>query len=282
MGESLERVLPPTVATGGGLPLVTSLYEIALFLLRVVTGFIVWQHGAQKLFGMFGGVQADVFTPAAIAGAAEFVGGIALAAGFITRPVALILAVDMAVLYVTQFLPEGFPPILIRAAEVTCLLFCVTLLLAFTGPGRASVDGAISAAGSSGRRGGLREHLPAALGVVRVLMGLLFFSYGLRKMFGLLEGEPEPFLSLQWFAGVIELFGGAAIVAGLFTGPVAFLCSGEMAFAYFINHNPRGFFPIQNGGERAALFSFFFLFLFAAGPGKWSVDGLRRPARKGG
>jgi putative oxidoreductase len=252
------------------------------FLLRVVTGFIVWQHGAQKLFGMLGGAQAAVGTASWMAGGLEFVGGVALAAGFLTRPVALVLAVDMAVLYVTQFLPEGgFPPIMIRQAEVACLLLTITALLAFTGPGRASIEGITQARTASAiSLGGLRDHLPAALGVVRVLIGLLFLSYGLRKMFGLLGEEPEPFLTLQWFAGVIELFGGIAIILGVFTRPVAFLCSGEMAFAYFINHNPRGFFPIQNGGERAALFCFFFLFLFAAGAGMWSLDRVLHPGRR--
>jgi putative oxidoreductase len=243
---------------------VATLYDIALVLLRVVTGFMVWQHGAQKLFGMLGGAAADPLTPAWVAGIVEFAGGIALAAGFLTRPVALAVAVDMAVIYVTQYLPLGFPPIMNRQGEVTCLIFCTTLLLALTGPGKASVD-------RSPRR------TPDALAVIRVLMGFMFFCYGLRKMFGLLGEEPEPFLSLQWYAGVIELFGGAAIMAGLFTRAVAFVCSGEMAFAYFINHNPRGFFPIQNGGERAALFCFYFLFLSAAGPGKWSLDA-RLPA----
>jgi putative oxidoreductase len=243
-------------------------YEIALFLLRVVTGFIVWQHGAQKLFGMLGGAAADPLTPAWVAGIIEFAGGIALAAGFLTRPVGLVVAADMAVIYVTQYLPLGFPPILNRQGEVTCLIFCAALLLVFTGAGKASVD-------RSPRRA------PDALGIIRVLMGFLFFCYGLRKMFGLLGEQSEPFLSLQWYAGVIELFGGAAIMAGLFTRSVAFLCSGEMAFAYFINHNPRGFFPIQNGGERAALFCFYFLFLSAAGPGKWSFDArLPRRARR--
>lgn len=234
-------------------------YEIALLLLRVVTGFMVWQHGAQKLFGLPAGAAADLLTPAWAAGLIEFAGGIALAAGFLTRPVAVIVAIDMAAIYVTEYLPLGFPPILNRQGEVTCLIFGTALLLALTGPGKASVDRST-------------RHSPDALGIVRVLMGFLFFCYGLRKMFGLLGEEAEPFLSLQWYAGVIELFGGAAIMAGLLTRPVAFVCSGEMAFAYFINHNPRGFFPIQNGGERAALFCFYFLFLSAAGPGKWSVD----------
>ena len=259
-------------------PRVTGFYALALFLLRVVTGFMVWQHGAQKLFGMLGGVQAVGFTPAAIGGAAEFFGGVALAAGFLTRPVAAILAVDMAIIYVTQYLPAAFPPILIRPAEVTCLLLCTTSLLVFSGPGAASVDALITRGRSREPLAGLQAHAPVALDVIRVLMGLMFFSYGLRKMFGLLEGEPEPFLSLQWYAGIIEFFGGAALIAGLFTRPIAFLCSGEMAFAYFINHNPRGFFPVQNGGERAALFCFFFLFLWTAGPGPWSLDRLRRSA----
>jgi putative oxidoreductase len=250
---------------------VTHVYETTLFLLRVVTGFIVWQHGAHRLFAPIAGAEPGALP---VLGVPEFVGGIALAVGFLTRPFALMLAADMAVLYATAYLPEAFPPILVRRAEVTCLLFGTTLLLAFTGPGRASIDATIGRSRASGLLGGLSDRMPEALGAVRILMGLLFFSYGLRKMFGLLQSEPEPFLSLQWYAGVIELFGGAALIAGLFTRPLAFLCSGEMAFAYFINHNPRGFFPIQNGGERAALFCFFFLFLFAAGPGKWCLDGL--------
>jgi len=262
-------------------------YDFSLTLLRVVTGFIAWQHGAQKLLGMFGGSSAAVLGMPWVTGSVEFAGGVAIAAGFLTRPFAAILAADMAVLYVTQFLPEGFPPIVNRQGEVACLLFNVSLLLAFTGPGRLSVDGIagvgapVRGQGSRGTLAGLRRYHPAALGVVRVLMGLLFLSYGLQKMFGLIGETREPFLTLQWFAGVIELFGGTAIILGLFTRPIAFVCSGQMAFAYFINHNPRGFFPILNGGERAALFCYFFLFLVAAGAGRWSMDGLLRRARGG-
>ena len=255
-------------------------YHIVLALLRIVTGFIVWQHGAQTLFGMLGGSAAPPLTLRWLAGGVEFCGGIAVAAGVLTRPFALAVAADMAVLYVTQFLPLGFPPIVNRQGEVACLLFNTNLLLAFTGPGRWSIDAASDSptarVGVRTRISDLSRHTPAVLGAVRIFMGLLFVSYGLRKMFGLLGGEAEIFLSLQWFAGIVELFGGLALIAGLLTRWTAFLCSGQMAFAYFINHNPRGFFPIENGGERAALFCYFFLFVWVAGAGRWSVDGLRR------
>ncbi len=238
-----------------------------------MSGFIIWQQGAQKLFGLLGGAAAVAFTPMWFAGGVEFVGGLALAAGVLTRPFAAVLAIDMAIRYLVMYLPDGLPPIVNRQGEVTCLLFGITLLLSFSGAGRFSVDGANPASGWRTLLAGLRPHTPSALGVSRILIGLLFLSYGMRKMFGY-WGEPEEFLSLQWYAGIIELGGGVLLTIGLLTRPVAFLCCGEMAFAYFINHNPRGFFPVQNGGDRAALFCFFFLFLVAAGAGRWSVDAL--------
>ena len=118
-----------------------SRYDLVLALLRVVTGFIVWQHGAQTFLGMLGGPAATAFTLRWFVGGAEFFGGLALATGFLTRPFALILAADMAVLYVTQFLPLGFPPIVNRQGEEACLLFATNTLLTFTGPGRWSVEG---------------------------------------------------------------------------------------------------------------------------------------------
>ncbi len=264
----------------------TSHYALALALLRVVTGFIVWQHGAQTFAGMLGGAAAATGTLQWFVGGAECFGGIAIGVGMFTRPVALFVAADMAVLYLTTYLPLGFPPIVTRPGEVACLLVNINLLLAFTGPGRWSVDGDSGAdRAADGWRTSLRglsRYMPTALGVIRVLMGLLLVSYGLRKMFGMLGADAEPLLSLQWYAGIVELVGGAGIVAGLFTKPTAFLCCGQMAFAYFINHNPRGFFPIQNGGERAALFCYFFLLLWTIGPGRWSLDGplhRRRSAR---
>ena len=79
--------------------------------------------------------------------------------------------------------------------------------------------------------------------------------------------------------GFLELVGGVLLILGLFTVPTAFLLSGQMAVAYFMAHVPRGFWPILNGGELGALYSFVFLYLFAAGPGPWSLDRLLRKKR---
>jgi putative oxidoreductase len=106
-----------------------------------------------------------------------------------------------------------------------------------------------------------------------------------QKLFGLLVDPskpwngPPPEFSQFWFAGVLETFGGLLIVIGLFTRPVAFILSGEMAVAYFQAHAPRAFWPVLNGGESAVLFCFIFLYLFAVGAGPVSVDALLRRRR---
>jgi putative oxidoreductase len=116
---------------------------------------------------------------------------------------------------------------------------------------------------------------PRLLSVLRIITAFLFMAHGAQKLFGLLGGSrggPPEFLSLSWFSGVLEVFGGALLLLGLFTRPVAFILSGMMAVAYFKVHAPREFWPIQNGGELAALYCFVFLYLSAAGGGPWSVD----------
>lgn len=118
--------------------------------------------------------------------------------------------------------------------------------------------------------------------LLRIVTGLLFMQHGVQKMFGLLidpsrgpwTGAP-PMFSQFWFAGVLEVFGGALIVLGLFTRPVAFVLAGEMAVAYFQAHFPRSFWPILNGGEPAVLFCFVWLFFAVAGPGPLSLDARR-------
>jgi putative oxidoreductase len=116
---------------------------------------------------------------------------------------------------------------------------------------------------------------PRLQSVLRIITAFLFMAHGAQKLFGLLGGSrggPPEFLSLSWFSGVLEVFGGALLLLGLFTRPVAFILSGMMAVAYFKVHAPREFWPIQNGGELAALYCFVFLYLSAAGGGPWSVD----------
>ena len=115
---------------------------------------------------------------------------------------------------------------------------------------------------------------PGALGLLRVVTGFMFMAHGMQKILGFPVGRATQtvLLSLSGVAGLMELIGGALILLGLFTRPVAFLLSGEMAFAYFMAHAPQGFWPLLNRGELAALYSFVFLFLAVAGGGAWSLD----------
>lgn len=119
--------------------------------------------------------------------------------------------------------------------------------------------------------------------LLRVVTGLMFFQYGALKILGWFGGMPPgiAMTPLIMLAGIMELVGGMAILLGLFTKPVAFLCSGEMAVAYFMGHFhlPGGFWPIQNHGEPAVLLCFIFLFFWGNGPGPWSLDGLIRRKR---
>jgi putative oxidoreductase len=118
------------------------------------------------------------------------------------------------------------------------------------------------------------SHLYALL---RIVAGFLFLQHGLQKLFGYPGTQPPVDVMTQaGLAGIIELIGGALISIGLFTSPVAFVASGEMAVAYFQMHAPRGFWPMMNGGELAALYCFLFLYFAAVGSGKWSVDSLRK------
>ena len=115
---------------------------------------------------------------------------------------------------------------------------------------------------------------PYAYALVRIVTGLLFIFHGLQK-FGSFGGQGVELMTRSGAAAVIEVVGGGLVMLGLFAGPAAFICSGEMAFAYFIAHAPQAFWPIQNRGELAVLFCFVFLFIAARGSGIWSIDWMR-------
>jgi putative oxidoreductase len=118
----------------------------------------------------------------------------------------------------------------------------------------------------------LRRFEPYAYAFLRIVAGLLFMFHGLQK-FGLVGGQMVPLMSKFGAAAVIETVGGALIMNGLQAAPDAFIASGEMAYAYFTAHQPRATWPIQNGGELAALYSFFVLYVATRGAGLLSVDG---------
>jgi putative oxidoreductase len=122
----------------------------------------------------------------------------------------------------------------------------------------------------------LDRFAPLALSVMRIVFALTFFAHGTQKILGFPASAMNPAaFSLSWIAGVLELVGGALLMVGLFTRPVAFVLSGQMAFAYFLAHAPKSFFPALNGGDAAILFCFGFLYLVFAGAGPLSLDALR-------
>jgi len=112
------------------------------------------------------------------------------------------------------------------------------------------------------------------LSILRIVVGLAFLDHGISKFFGIppFPGQMTPLLTV---AGGLEVVGGALILIGLFTRPVAFVLSGFCAVAYFMVHVPLGFFPLANGGEPAMLYCFIFLYFSAAGGGVWSADASR-------
>ncbi len=118
---------------------------------------------------------------------------------------------------------------------------------------------------------------PHLLSVLRIVAALIFLEHGTQKLFGFpaapANGYPELF-SLLWWQGIIELVGGALLLVGLFTRIVAFVLSGNMAFAYWMVHAPKDFYPALNGGDAAILYCFVFLYMAAAGGGPWSIDRL--------
>jgi putative oxidoreductase len=124
---------------------------------------------------------------------------------------------------------------------------------------------------------------PRVLSVVRIVAALIFLLHGTQKLFGFpappASGLP-PVMSIFWIGAIIELVGGLLLMGGLFTRPVAFILSGEMAVAYWMFHAPRNFYPTLNGGDAAILYCFIFLYFVFSGPGPWSIDAkLRRDGK---
>jgi putative oxidoreductase len=124
----------------------------------------------------------------------------------------------------------------------------------------------------------LTRYAPQALSILRIVAGLLILQFGMAKIIGfpavpMFQGV--KLFSLIGLAGTLELIGGFLLLIGLFTRPVAFILSGEMAAAYFIAHFSKSVIPLLNGGNEAVIYCFVFLYFVFAGPGPWSVDAVR-------
>src|SRR3978361_2110569 len=127
----------------------------------------------------------------------------------------------------------------------------------------------------------MAAYTPRALSLLRIVTGLLIIQHGMGKLLGfpvVPAYAKVQLISQSGAAGVLELIGGTLLILGLFTQPVAFILSGEMAFAYFIGHFPKGFHPLLNGGKLAALYCFTCLYLSTAGAGPWSLDASMKKA----
>lgn len=125
------------------------------------------------------------------------------------------------------------------------------------------------------------EWEPRVLSVLRMVSGFIFLLHGTQKHLGVpaTERVVEPF-GLSWTAGVIEIICGTLLLVGFQSRVAAFVSSGLMAFAYWLAHAPRDFYPTNNGGDASILYCFVFLYIVFAGPGPWSVDALLEKSRK--
>jgi len=122
----------------------------------------------------------------------------------------------------------------------------------------------------------LNRYAPHFLGVLRIVTALIFIAHGTQKLFGFPIMPPggalPPAFTLYWFAGALELVGGLLVLVGFQTRIVAFILSGQMAFAYWMGHAPKSIYPVANGGDAAILYCFVFLYLVFAGAGAFAID----------
>ncbi len=247
---------------------------------RIIFGFLVLRHGMEQVFGF---PEASTAARMSFGGVLELLalpGGLLIMLGLWTRQVSLVLAVMYAIFFFVGPLQAGrgvFPhrnggdPVLLNA-----FFF---LYLAAAGGGAWSLDRFVNPRREAAANA---TWAPYALGILRIGVGCLFLMHGLEKYFAVGGGriDRDP-LTIRGLAGLLETVGGPLIILGLFTRPTAFILSGEMAVAYFRSWAPRGFWQSFSGPgmEASILFCYLFLFLCAAGPGAWSLDGLWRRRR---
>ena len=253
-----------------------------LSLARIIFGFLLFRHGMEQVIGFPPAwVPSESTSFYGVIKLLAFPGGILIMLGLLLRPVCLVLsAMYLAYWFVgplSSYLTEGARLFGARGPSDPVLLNGLFFLyLALAGGGAWSLD---RLRDSKGEAVWESPWAPYALAVLRIVAGFLFIFHGIDKVTGRV---PLDLTSLRALAAALEFVGGPLLMAGLFTRPVAFILSGEMAFAYFLNHWPERFWGsfVEPNQEAAILNSFLFLFLWGAGPGAWSLDGMRRPAAR--
>jgi len=252
-----------------------------LSLARIIFGFLLFRHGMEQVLGFPPAwVPSEPSSFYGIIKLLAFPGGILIMLGLFLRPVCLVLSVLYLVFWfagpLSAHLAEGRQLFGARGPSDPVLLNGLFFLyLALAGGGAWSLDRIRNPQGEAALES---RWAPYALGALRIVAGFLFIHHGYEKVYGRI---PFDITSLRAFAASLELIGGPMLMVGLFTRPVAFILSGEMAFAYFINHWPERFWGsfVEPNQEAAILNCFLFLFMSAAGPGAWSLDGLRHRRR---
>lgn len=271
--------MPPVIFHG--------LVPALLSIVRFGVGLLFFQHGAEKLWGFAGARTVGVhLSLIGMAGPIEGVGGILIVLGLFTRAAAFILCGEMAVAYFT-WVRFGFWPINNGGEEAA--IFCFLFLWLFTaGPGPWSLDSVIAPL----RARPLPARVPEAVSsweeyaraVLRIVLASNISLHGFRHLFGAFpqlggrRGAPIALDVLPPAFGVLEIAGGFLLIVGLFTSFTALLLCAELLTAYFYAAVPRSVWPIRNGGNHVLLYFLAFLYIATAGPGRWSLDALRKVA----
>jgi putative oxidoreductase len=255
-----------------------------LSVIRIATGLLFFQHGAEKIWGFAGGqIDHRFLTLHGFAGPLEVIGGTLIVFGLFTRLAAFILCGQMAVAYFDQWAGRGFFPISNGGEEA--VIFCFTYLWFVTsGGGSWSLDQRFDDSRLGNILGGWE---PWGRAIMRIVLGFLFTLHGYRHVFGLFPKSagraavmPLAMDKLPAFVGCWEIVGGMLLIIGLFARFSAAITCVELAAAYLFESVPRGAWPFRNGGNETLMYIAVFLFLAVCGTGALSLDSLLRAGKR--